>query len=81
MQLAEVSETEAPGNFLCSFSSLIFVSLPRSTAGKSRFGSLLGQSPGKTDRLYMKGPGGRGEVEVAVSGVEGKNKILFLIIP
>ncbi|GMN35892.1 hypothetical protein TIFTF001_005599 [Ficus carica] len=24
---------------------------------------------GKTDRLYMKGPGGRGEVEVAVSGV------------
>lgn len=29
----------------------------------------------------MKGPGGRGEVEVAVSGVEGKNKILFLIIP
>lgn len=40
-------------------------------AGKSRFGSLLafGNSPGKTDRLYMKGPGGRGEVEVAVSGV------------
>ncbi|XP_050267083.1 uncharacterized protein LOC126710590 isoform X1 [Quercus robur] len=40
-------------------------------AGKSRFGSLLslGHSPGKTDRLYMKGPGGRGEVEVAVSGV------------
>lgn len=43
------------------------------TAGKSRFGSLLslGHS-GKTDRLYMKGPGGRGEVEVAVSGVAGK---------
>ncbi|WCJ35585.1 CW7 [Euphorbia peplus] len=40
-------------------------------AGKSRFGSLLslGQSPGKSDKLYMKGPGGRGEVEVAVSGV------------
>ncbi|KAF7830521.1 KIAA0930-like isoform B [Senna tora] len=40
-------------------------------AGKSRFGSLLsgGHSPGKTDRIYMKGPGGRGEVEVAVSGV------------
>ncbi|KAL5558698.1 hypothetical protein UlMin_034909 [Ulmus minor] len=40
-------------------------------AGKSRFGSLLslGNSPGKTDRLYMKGPGGRGEVEVAVSGI------------
>ncbi|KAI4316590.1 hypothetical protein L6164_024559 [Bauhinia variegata] len=40
-------------------------------AGRSRFGSLLsgGHSPGKTDRIYMKGPGGRGEVEVAVSGV------------
>lgn len=29
-------------------------------------------SSGKTDRIYMKGPGGRGEVEVAVSGVAGK---------
>ncbi|KAJ0534125.1 hypothetical protein HanPSC8_Chr09g0371781 [Helianthus annuus] len=40
-------------------------------AGKSGFGSLLpfGNSAGKTDRIYMKGPGGRGEVEVAVSGV------------
>lgn len=42
-------------------------------AGKSGFGSLLafGHSSGKTktDRIYMKGPGGRGEVEVAVSGV------------
>ncbi|CAJ1973489.1 unnamed protein product [Sphenostylis stenocarpa] len=40
-------------------------------AGRSRFGSLLsvGHSSGKTDRIYMKGPGGRGEVEVAVSGV------------
>ncbi|KAI3725623.1 hypothetical protein L1987_65414 [Smallanthus sonchifolius] len=40
-------------------------------AGRSGFGSLLpfGNSPGKTDRIYMKGPGGRGEVEVAVSGV------------
>ncbi|XP_076948336.1 uncharacterized protein LOC143620546 [Bidens hawaiensis] len=40
-------------------------------AGKSGFGSLLpfGNSSGKTDRIYMKGPGGRGEVEVAVSGV------------
>ncbi|QCE16442.1 hypothetical protein DEO72_LG11g3458 [Vigna unguiculata] len=39
--------------------------------GRSRFGSLLsvGLSSGKTDRIYMKGPGGRGEVEVAVSGV------------
>lgn len=46
------------------------------TAGKSRFGSLLllGQSSGKTDRLYMRGPGGRGEVEVAVSGVTGSKE-------
>ncbi|KDP41590.1 hypothetical protein JCGZ_15997 [Jatropha curcas] len=45
-------------------------------AGKSRFGSLLslGQSPGKTDKLYMKGPGGRGEVEVAVSGVADQSQ-------
>jgi len=32
----------------------------------------VGLSSGKTDRIYMKGPGGRGEVEVAVSGVAGK---------
>ncbi|KAI3776565.1 hypothetical protein L1987_46351 [Smallanthus sonchifolius] len=40
-------------------------------AGKSGFGSLLqfGHSSRRTDRIYMKGPGGRGEVEVAVSGV------------
>ncbi|XP_010548546.1 PREDICTED: uncharacterized protein KIAA0930 homolog isoform X2 [Tarenaya hassleriana] len=40
-------------------------------AGRSRFGSLLslGHNTGKADRLYMRGPGGRGEVEVAVSGV------------
>lgn len=45
--------------------------------GRSGFGSLLslGHSPGKTDRVYMKGPGGRGEVEVAVSGVVGKPKV------
>lgn len=50
-------------------------------AGKSRFGSLLslGYSPGKADKLYMKGPGGRGEVEVAVSGVAGKSKKHLLI--
>ncbi|TYI82537.1 hypothetical protein E1A91_D05G227800v1 [Gossypium mustelinum] len=44
--------------------------------GHSRFGSLLsvGHSSGKTDRLYMKGPGGRGEVEVAVSGVTDQSK-------
>ncbi|KAB1203960.1 hypothetical protein CJ030_MR8G001954 [Morella rubra] len=45
-------------------------------AGKSRLGSLLslGHSPGKTDRLYMRGPGGRGEVEVAVSGVTDQSQ-------
>ncbi|KAB2047802.1 hypothetical protein ES319_A13G071500v1 [Gossypium barbadense] len=39
----------------------------------SGFGSLLsmGHSSGKKDRLCMKGPGGCGEVEVAVSGVVG----------
>ncbi|CAL5366392.1 unnamed protein product [Camellia sinensis] len=43
-------------------------------AGKSGFRSLLslGHSPGKTDRIHMKGLGGRGEVEVAVSRVVGK---------
>lgn len=58
-------------NFIdsCSFHLLSLSYL----AGKSRFGSLLSlsHSLGKTDRLYMKGPGGRGEVEVAVSGVAG----------
>ncbi|KAJ0967705.1 hypothetical protein J5N97_024622 [Dioscorea zingiberensis] len=45
-------------------------------AGRSRFGSLLsiGHSPGKTDRIYMRGPGGRGEVEVAVSGIADQSQ-------
>ncbi|XP_071925104.1 uncharacterized protein [Coffea arabica] len=45
-------------------------------AGRTGFGSLLSlaHSPGKADRLYMKGPGGRGEVEVAVSGVVDQGK-------
>ncbi|KMZ56027.1 putative Cw7 protein [Zostera marina] len=45
-------------------------------AGKSRFGSLLsmGNTP-KTDKLFMKGPGGRGEVEVAVSGVADQSQV------
>ncbi|XP_022768615.1 uncharacterized protein KIAA0930 homolog isoform X2 [Durio zibethinus] len=51
-------------------------SMKTKNTGSSRFGSLLsiGHSPGKTDRLYMKGPGGRGEVEVAVSGVADQSK-------
>ncbi|KAH6796149.1 hypothetical protein C2S51_037135, partial [Perilla frutescens var. frutescens] len=46
-------------------------------AGRSGFGSLLslGHSSGKTDRIFMKGPGGRGEVEVAVSGVLDQSKV------
>ncbi|XP_010936179.1 uncharacterized protein [Elaeis guineensis] len=55
-------------------------------AGKSRFGSLLsiGHVQAKTDRLYMRGPGGRGEVEVAVSGIAGKpsseSVMIFMIV-
>ncbi|KAK9740480.1 hypothetical protein RND81_03G038800 [Saponaria officinalis] len=45
-------------------------------ADKYRLGSLLSfsHSSSKADRLYMKGPGGRGEVEVAVSGVEDQSR-------
>ncbi|KAK8601014.1 hypothetical protein V6N13_059240 [Hibiscus sabdariffa] len=45
-------------------------------AGSSGLGSLLsiGHSSGKNDRVYMKGPGGCGEVEVAVSGVVDQSK-------
>ncbi|CAA3022906.1 Hypothetical predicted protein [Olea europaea subsp. europaea] len=45
-------------------------------AGRTGFGSLLSlsNSSSKTDRIYMKGPGGRGEVEVAVSGVPDQSK-------
>ncbi|THG07765.1 hypothetical protein TEA_025630 [Camellia sinensis var. sinensis] len=56
--------------FICAYLS------PPITAGKSGFGSFLslGHSPEKADRIYMKGPGGRGEVEVAVSGVLDQSK-------
>nr|CAB3495105.1 unnamed protein product [Digitaria exilis] len=40
-------------------------------AGRSKFGSFLGHDHNKLDRLYMRGPEGRGEVEVAVSGIAG----------
>lgn len=42
-------------------------------AGRSKFGSFLslGHDNTKLDRLYMRGPEGRGEVEVAVSGIAG----------
>ncbi|CAN8244880.1 unnamed protein product [Cochlearia groenlandica] len=47
--------------------------------GRNRFGSLLslGHHTGKADRLYMKGPGGRGEVEVAVSGVIDQSQVVI----
>ncbi|KAF2541448.1 hypothetical protein F2Q68_00031479 [Brassica cretica] len=47
--------------------------------GRNRFGSLLslGHHSGKADRLYMKGPGGRGEVEVAVSGVIDQSQVVL----
>nr|CAB3500010.1 unnamed protein product [Digitaria exilis] len=38
-------------------------------AGRSKFGNFLGHDNNKLDRLYMRGPEGRGEVEVAVSGI------------
>ncbi|CAL5411359.1 unnamed protein product [Camellia sinensis] len=46
---------------------------------KSGFGSLLslGHSPGKTDKIHMKGPGGCGEVEVAVSRVVAAGLLLL----
>ncbi|XP_073225466.1 uncharacterized protein [Cicer arietinum] len=69
-----------PRNFvlLTLFSGFVSYQMVRDAydAGKSRFGSLLsgGHYPGKTDRIYMKGPGGRGEVEVAVSGVSDQSQ-------
>ncbi|XP_062205605.1 uncharacterized protein LOC133907560 isoform X2 [Phragmites australis] len=45
-------------------------------AGRSKFGSFLslGHDHTKLDRLYMRGPEGRGEVEVAVSGVADQSR-------
>ena len=42
-------------------------------AGRSKFGSFfsLGHDHNKLDRLFMRGPEGRGEVEVAVSSIAG----------
>ncbi|XP_013461805.2 uncharacterized protein KIAA0930 homolog isoform X2 [Medicago truncatula] len=70
------SSTTKKDTKLTLFSGFVSYQMVRDAydAGKSRFGSLLsvGHFPGKTDRIYMKGPGGRGEVEVAVSGVAGR---------
>ncbi|KAK8958991.1 hypothetical protein KSP40_PGU003255 [Platanthera guangdongensis] len=45
-------------------------------AGRSTFGNILslGNASSKTDRLYMSGPGGNGEVEVAVSGITDQSQ-------
>ncbi|CAN1341294.1 Uncharacterized protein KIAA0930 homolog [Linum perenne] len=66
-------------NSLTLFSGFVSYQMVRQAyeAGKSGFGSLLslGQSPRKPDKLFMKGPGGRGEVEVAVSGVADQSQV------
>lgn len=43
-------------------------------AGRSKLGSILslGHDNTKPDKLYMRGPEGRGDVEVAVSGIAGQ---------
>ncbi|VAH25551.1 unnamed protein product [Triticum turgidum subsp. durum] len=45
-------------------------------AGRSKFGSFLslGQDNTKLDKLFMRGPEGRGEVEVAVSGIADQSR-------
>ncbi|KAM0824518.1 hypothetical protein ACQ4PT_070155 [Festuca glaucescens] len=45
-------------------------------AGRSKFGSFLslGQDSTKLDKLFMRGPEGRGEVEVAVSGIADQSR-------
>uniref|UniRef100_A0A6N2MXE5 Cw7 protein n=1 Tax=Salix viminalis TaxID=40686 RepID=A0A6N2MXE5_SALVM len=75
-QKNDTSSGKEKNSKLTLFSGFVSFQMVREAydAGKSRFGSLLGHSPGKTDRLYMKGPGGRGEVEVAVSGVEDQSQ-------
>jgi hypothetical protein len=48
--------------------------LPCVIAGRSKIESILslGHDYNKADRLYMRGPEGRGEVEVAVLGIAGQ---------
>ncbi|KAG6507651.1 hypothetical protein ZIOFF_033002 [Zingiber officinale] len=66
------SEQDKPSQ-LTLFSGFVSYQMVREAydAGRSRFGSLLSMGHGQpnTDRIYMRGPGGRGEVEVAVSGI------------
>ena len=57
-------------NFHCHYHDICLLF---NLAGKPTFGSLLflGNSQARTEKLFMRGPGGRGEVEVAVSGISG----------
>ncbi|XP_068655216.1 uncharacterized protein [Aristolochia californica] len=72
-ELKKVNSEGMKFNELTLFSGFVSYKMVREAydAGRSRLGSLLSVSnyPSKTDRLIMRGPGGRGEVEVAVSGV------------
>ncbi|KAM5565912.1 hypothetical protein ABKV19_019760 [Rosa sericea] len=74
----DTSSAKAKSSKLTLFSGFVSYQMVRDAydAGKSRFGNLLSlaHSPGKQDKLYMKGPGGRGEVEVAVSGVADQSQ-------
>ncbi|KAG9153070.1 hypothetical protein Leryth_012338 [Lithospermum erythrorhizon] len=77
---SDPTPTKMKGSKITLFSGFVNYQMVRDAydAGRSGFGSLLslGHSSGKTDKLYMKGPGGRGEVEVAVSGVADQSKEL-----
>ncbi|CAN4122527.1 unnamed protein product [Withania somnifera] len=73
---SDTSSGKVPTSKITLFSGFVSYQMVRDAydAGRTGFGSLLSlNSVGKTDRIYMKGPGGRGEVEVAVSGVVGLN--------
>ncbi|KAG9157339.1 hypothetical protein Leryth_004986 [Lithospermum erythrorhizon] len=75
---SDTAPAKIKGSKITLFSGFVSYQMVRDEygAGRSGFGSLLslGHSPGKTDKLYLKGPGGRGEVEVAVSGVADQSK-------
>ncbi|XP_073020766.1 uncharacterized protein [Primulina eburnea] len=84
-RLSPVLETEQTPSYyglwlqITLFSGFVSYQMVREAydAGRTGFGNILslGHSSGKTDRIYMKGPGGRGEVEVAVFGVLDQSKI------
>ncbi|XP_031119037.1 uncharacterized protein KIAA0930 homolog [Ipomoea triloba] len=74
---SETSGGKTQSSKITLFSGFVSYQMVRDAydAGRTGFGSLLSlHSSGKTDRIYMKGPGGRGEVEVAVSGVVDQSK-------